>query len=92
MSSFNDYYGKEIPDEILTEWHDGFVRPARPGVYARKFADGVMYYSHWNGQFWQYLWSNVLAVTKGIPSNGRSLDQQLPWKGYKVKQKPMAPT
>lgn len=36
-----------------TEWFDGKVKPARRGVYERKFSFGVLF-SHWNGRYWGF--------------------------------------
>ena len=66
----------------LTEWFDGSVKPARPGVYQKDIA-GVAY-AYWNGNFWGMFTGSSSFYTprdalKG--ANSRSIDQTARWRG-----------
>jgi hypothetical protein len=36
-----------------TPWFAGTVKPARPGVYERRFASGAIRFARWTGREWR---------------------------------------
>jgi hypothetical protein len=66
----------------LTEWYSGDQKPARLGVYGRKFP-GVKTakYSWWNGRKFSGGYSSVELCERWKMSFGESKSQHLPWRG-----------
>lgn len=63
----------------LTGWFPGHIKPVRPGVYRRRFADGGRLYARWDGLFWRIAHTKPEAAAKEV---SRSPIQSSPdWRG-----------
>lgn len=62
----------------LTPWLDGDVRPAKVGVYRRKYHSGRKHYSLWNGARWNV---GCTTVKQAAEVGCGSSFQRLPWCG-----------
>ena len=66
--------------EKLTPWFKGHVKPARPGVYERRFHKGspFTHYSRWDGKTWRGRSSRPIGVAKTRES---AIWVALEWRG-----------
>jgi hypothetical protein len=49
-------------EDQLTPWFDGRLhKPARPGVYMQRNANGRIGYQRWDGESW-YLWISTAEI------------------------------
>lgn len=62
-----------------TEYFPGHIRPARSGVYERKFAGDGRFLSNWNGYFWGC--NKISAAAAYLVRDVKSFDQNIPWRG-----------
>jgi len=64
----------------FTEWFQGDVHPARPGIYERDYWGRTgSCYSFWNGEFWCCGQGTVQAAAK--MKHQRSCYQHYKWRG-----------
>lgn len=61
---------------LVTPWFDGSVKPARPGVYQRKYPTGPAY-CQWNGSSWctgsarvEWAMSGTISPLQGLRWRG----------------------
>ena len=62
--------------EKKTPWFPGDVKPARPGIYQRRFRSIV--YAKWSGTEWKYAQSTPDRAALIVARSG---DHQRPWRG-----------
>ncbi len=66
----------------LTEWFPGDVKPVRKGVYQRRFGDGCVVFSRWNGRAWMYAHGTIqVAFLETFPTHNTNLK----WRGLAEK-------
>lgn len=74
----------KITDDMLTEWFQGKIKPARPGMYEvkRRYCDGQPmpdHYLQWTGNRWEYAYTFLLARKGDFAKVAR--DEK--WRGLK---------
>lgn len=65
----------------LTAWYAGNQKPARVGVYQRRYPDGRAYECYWNGKVWGLGFGSSNAKTLPLSKRFASGTQSLPWRG-----------
>ena len=65
-----------------TPWFDGSVKPVRVGVYQRRYSNGLILYSLWDGARWML---NAETANEAAGTGARWKDasphQFIPWRG-----------
>lgn len=64
----------------LTEWYAGNQKPARVGVYQRKYGVGV-FYCYWNGKTWGLGFKENNQTTLLVSKQWASKLYNLKWRG-----------
>ena len=70
-----------MSEQRVTDWIDGSVKPALPGVY-QKLIYGDVVYAHWNGEFWG-MHTGIFHHPKDALKDAkcRSMYQRAQWRG-----------
>lgn len=61
-----------------TAWFPGDVKPKRKGIYQRRYGNGALAYSKWNGDCWL---SGVFNICDVSTTKTQSWLQSLEWRG-----------
>lgn len=68
-----------------TPWFPGHVKPARVGVYERKWPDGERVWSVWNGRHWGHSFILTERRVDECRFLGIGMAQDIPWRGLTTK-------
>lgn len=64
--------------QSLTAFFDGSIKPARTGVYQRRYIGRIILYARWTGRRWRCACNSPDSAAW---EKEDSIEQSLPWRG-----------